>query len=82
MLNKRSRGKIIERRAKRRAKRQQARDELWSLKRPDGRGVAVTDPTPYVAVLNRITEGKYLAIGRGFVVSSPIREIKKVDVAN
>lgn len=63
-----------------RAKRKVVREELLNLRRPDGKGTGKTDPTPFVAVLNLITRGKYLALGAGFVVRRPIKEIVKCRV--
>jgi len=68
------------RRARQRAKRKANKEELLNLRRPDGKGTGKTDPTPFIAVLNIITRGKYLALGAGFVVRKPIKEIAKCRV--
>lgn len=70
--------------ARQKAKRKGNREELWRLRRPDGKGVAVTDPTPYVCVLNRVTGGKYLEVGQGFIIRKRVKEIMRcpVDVTN
>jgi hypothetical protein len=51
---------------------------VLELKRNDGKGKL--DTTPYIAVLNIITKGKYLKLGKGFVVRGKIKEIKEVSV--
>jgi len=61
-----------------RAKRRANREEVLELKRNDGKGKL--DTTPYIAVLNIITKGKYLKLGKGFVVRGKIKEIKEVSV--
>ena len=63
---------------KRMAKRETNREEVLELKRNDGKGIV--DSTPYVAVLDLITKGRYTKVGKGFVISGKIKEIKEVNV--
>ena len=58
-----------------RAKRKANREEILELKRN-----RILDPTPYVAILNMITKGKYLRLGKGFIVRHKIASIKEVAV--
>jgi hypothetical protein len=66
MPHKRSKQKIIERMDKQRARKDINREEILNLKRNDGTGIK--DPVPFIAVLNIITKGRYLKLGRGFTI--------------
>ena len=66
------------RRAKQRAKRQGLnREEMLKMRRGDD-GEGITDMTPCIAVLNIITNGKYLKAGKGFPIKAKTKEIKEV----
>ena len=66
------------RRTQQKARRQVGREEVLEVRRNNGKGIL--DTTPYIAVLNMITKGKYLRVGRGFVIRRRIKEIKEVQV--
>jgi hypothetical protein len=64
------------RKAKQKAKRRANKEEILPVRREDG----TLDVTPHIAVLNMITKGKYLKVGRGFIIRRKIKEIKEVGV--
>ena len=70
--------RMAKREAKRETKREANREEVLDLKRNDGKGKV--DPTPHIAVLNMITKGKYLQVGKGFIVRGKIKEIKEIAI--
>jgi len=55
------------------------REEKLNLRREDRRGdaIGILDPTPYIAVLNMLTNGKYLEVGGGFPIKQKISDIRR-----
>jgi len=58
---------------RRRKRRMADTEEILPVRREDG----TLDVTPYIAVLNIITKGKYLNRGRGFAIKQEIKDIRR-----
>lgn len=54
-----------------RCRKNQTKEESLRLRRENG----TLDPTPFVAILNIITKGRYLKFGKGFLVRSKLPKI-------
>ena len=56
-------------------RRRKRREGILNLRRNDGTGIM--DPVPFVAVMDIILRGRYLEVGRGFVIREEIKEIRR-----